>query len=183
MREEQIEVDALQVRRLSSIRGMPARSQPRAETKACPMPWWIDKPLILGSGNPTGQQLEELDQHGFRSVISLLDEKEQPPNYDPHAIEARGFTRYSIPLKDFSAPTLEQFQRFFELTSQALKHGKVLVHCEGGTGRTGTMAAAYWIYRGMSAEEAIRKIRQSNSSAIETDAQMRSVYTLAASKR
>lgn len=32
--------------------------------------------------------------------ISLLDEKQQPPNYDVSEIERIGFKRYSIPIKD-----------------------------------------------------------------------------------
>jgi len=41
--------------------------------------WWIDEPLVLGSRNPTTEQLEQLYQEGFRSIISLLDEGEQSP--------------------------------------------------------------------------------------------------------
>jgi hypothetical protein len=44
--------------------------------------WWIDKPLILGSSNPTTAQVKTLFPEGFTTIISLLDEKQQPPNYD-----------------------------------------------------------------------------------------------------
>ncbi|NIO22011.1 MAG: hypothetical protein GTN76_15095 [Candidatus Aenigmarchaeota archaeon] len=59
--------------------------------------WWIDEPLVLGSRNPTTEQLEQLYQEGFRSIISLLDEGEQSPAYDVGEVKAMGFERYSIP--------------------------------------------------------------------------------------
>jgi protein-tyrosine phosphatase len=52
-------------------------------------------------------------------------------------------------------------------------NAKVLVHCQGGSGRTGTMGAAYWIAKGLSAADAIRKVRQANPDAVETIGQER----------
>lgn len=137
--------------------------------------WLIEKPILLGCSNPTTNQLKELYQEGFKSIISLLDENEQSPNYDIEKVLIMGFKRYSIPLKDFSAPTLDKFQVFLKTVHQALGQGKVLVHCERGSGRTGTMAAAYWINKGFSAKKAIKKIRQSNPDAILTSSRKISI--------
>lgn len=136
--------------------------------------WWIDE-RILGSSNPTTNQLKELYREGFKSLISLLEEEESP-NYDIEEVEKMGFKRYSIPIKDFSAPTKSQFKEFLKVLSEALIRGKVLVHCMGGKGRTGTMAAAYWICKGLSAEEAIKKIKKSNQNAIENKEQENSLH-------
>lgn len=142
--------------------------------------WWIDEPLVLGSSNPTTGQLKQLYQQGFRSIISLLDEGEQSPNYDIEEVEGMGFRRFSIPVKDFSAPRLDDFSAFLEAVHHALNEGKVLIHCEAGLGRTGTMAAAYWIDKGLSVNEAIRKIRRSNPVAIGSLDQEYSLYELEA---
>jgi atypical dual specificity phosphatase len=142
--------------------------------------WWIDEPILLGSSNPTNRELEDLYQEGFRTIISLLDENEQRPYYEIEGIEARGFKRCSIPIQDFTAPTLADFQTFIDIVIKSLKKGKVLVHCQGGTGRTGTMAAAYWIKKGLSANEAIRKIRKSRPGAIEMPEQEESLFDLEA---
>lgn len=140
--------------------------------------WWIDEPLVLGSSNPTTGQLKKLHEEGFRSIISLLDEREQSPNYDIEEVEAMGFKRYSIPVKDFSAPMLDDLKAFLKAMDRAVDQGKVLVHCYAGIGRTATMAAAYWIDKGLSVNEAIKKIRKSNPSFVPSDEQENSLYEL-----
>jgi len=140
--------------------------------------WWIDEPNVLGSSNPTDDQLERLFHQGFRTIVSLLDENEQHPYYDTMKAEAIGFDRHSIPVKDFTAPTLHQFKQFLRIMSQA--SGKVVIHCQAGSGRTGAMAAAYWINRGLPVHEAIRKVRESNPAAVEMPEQEDSLYELEA---
>jgi atypical dual specificity phosphatase len=143
--------------------------------------WWIDEPILLGSSNPTNGQLEEFYDEGFRTIISLLDEAEQSPSYDTMKMEVMGFKRSSIPVRDFTAPKLADFQKFLEIGSKSLKEGKVLIHCQGGLGRTGTMAAAYWIKKGLSASKAIEKVRKSRPGAIEIPEQEESLFELEAS--
>lgn len=142
--------------------------------------WWIEEPILLGSSNPTNRELEDLYQEGFRTIISLLDENEQTPYYEIVEIETKGFKRYSIPLQDFTAPALADIQKFMDIVINSLKKGKVLVHCQGGIGRTGTMAAAYWMKKGLSASEAIKKIRKSVPGAIEMPEQEESLFELEA---
>jgi atypical dual specificity phosphatase len=140
--------------------------------------WWIDKPKVLGSSNPTNAELEKLYQEGFRTMISLLDETQQRPYCDAKEAEGMGFKRYSIPVRDFGAPTQKQFQEFLEIMNQT--QDKVIIHCQGGIGRTGTMGAAYWISKGLSAHKAIQKVKQSNPGAVEEPEQEESLYELAA---
>ena len=140
--------------------------------------WWIDEPVVLGSSNPTTEQLAKLFQEGFRSIFSLLDEREYRPNYDVSEVVKLGYDRFKIEIRDYFPPTLQQFKDFSSNINRAVKKGKVLVHCQGGHGRTGTMAAAYWISKGLTAEQAITKVRQINPLAIETKEQKESLYLL-----
>jgi atypical dual specificity phosphatase len=140
--------------------------------------WWIDEPFLLGSSNPSEAQLQGLYGQGLRIVISLLDDTEQPPRYDPRHAMALGFTRYSIPIPDFGTPSLDQMYQFIDWLAAVPLPEKVLVHCEGGAGRTGTMAAVYWISKGASAADAIHKVRQANSDAVETKGQVRMLNEL-----
>lgn len=58
-----------------------------------------------------------------------------------------------------------------ELLSQLNLGGRVVLHCRGGLGRTGLVAAVLLIETGMAAEEAIRAVRRIRPRAIETDEQ------------
>jgi len=57
---------------------------------------------------------------------------------------------------------------------------KVIIHCQGGSGRTGTMRAACWISKGLPVHKAIDKLRQSKPGAVEEPEQEDSLYELAA---
>jgi ADP-ribosyl-[dinitrogen reductase] hydrolase len=53
-----------------------------------------------------------------------------------------------------------------------LQHGgRVVVHCRGGLGRAGTVAARMLVELGSTPQEAIRRVRASRRGAIETPAQ------------
>ena len=145
--------------------------------------WWIDEPVFVGSSNPTTDELKDLFQLGFRTIISLLDESKQLPNYDLDEAEAMGFARVSIPIRDFTAPTQNQLSQFLNAVNKALDKGKVIMHCQGGSGRTGTMGAAYWIGKGLSAKEAIGRVRKSRPHAVETKEQEDSLKVLEKSLR
>lgn len=133
--------------------------------------WWIDEPRVLGTSNPTLSELKQLRSDGFSILVSLLHEDEQPPKYEPARAEALGFQRFNIPVKDFQPPTLDQLAEFVALMD---RDGAVrsVVHCAGGIGRTGTFAVAYWISRGMRAEDAVALVRRARPGAVETQEQM-----------
>jgi protein-tyrosine phosphatase len=133
--------------------------------------WWIDEPRLLGSRNPTTAELEQLRAEGFQVLVSLLREDEQAPRYDVQRLQAFGFVKYKIPVKDFHPPTADQLATFVELLAGPAADLRVIVHCQGGTGRTGTFAAAYWIAKGLSASEAIAHVRKARPHAVETKAQ------------
>jgi atypical dual specificity phosphatase len=140
--------------------------------------WWIDKGKMMGSSNPTMMELKELYRRGFRVVVSLIEDSKERPGYDVEEVKAIGFKLYSIPIRDFEAPTMEQFEKFLSIVKATPISEKILVHCIGGCGRTGTMGAAYWICKGLPAEEAITRIRESNPLAIEDLEQAKSLHRL-----
>lgn len=128
------------------------------------MQWWIDKPKLIGSHNP---RQSELKIDNLTTIISLIDPVEQRLRYNP-AIP--GIKWVEIAVRDYDAPALEKLIRFVKLVEEA--EGTVLVHCQGGNGRTGTFGAA-WLMRegGISATTAIERLRETNSMAVETDEQ------------
>lgn len=133
--------------------------------------WWIAEPRLLGSSNPSTTDLEQLSDEGFTLLVSLLDETEQAPNYDLGVAAELGFERHNIPVRDFQPPTVDQLRTFVRLIDDS-DPARAIVHCLGGSGRTGTFAAAYWIAHGMEAKEAVAHVRRVKPTAVETQEQL-----------
>lgn len=133
--------------------------------------WWIEKPRILGSSNPTNDDLAQLRREGFDVLVSLLRENEQATNYDVVGATEMGFRRHSLPVKDFNPPTVQQLMDFIDIIEELAEESKIIIHCQAGIGRTGTFAAAYCIAKGMTIEDAVAFIREVRWHAIQTSEQ------------
>jgi len=164
----------LAIRRAAHLLGA-VRQKPRGAMDT----WWICEPHLLGSRNPTTAELEQLRGEGFQLLVSLLQEEEQAPKYDIATVEALGFVRHNIPVKDFHPPTIHQLEQFVELIEKLSAGAKAIIHCEGGTGRTGTFAVAYRIAKGMTVAGAIAYVRKARPHAVETPAQKASLEQFA----
>lgn len=127
--------------------------------------WWIDEPNLLGSANLSDADLAQLHADGFSVILCLLDLDEQPARYDRAA--SAGWEWHNIPIRDFAAPTVEQIEQCLRMIFNSMPTKKVVVHCRGGIGRTGTMAAAYWIAKGLSSDAAISHVRKRRQYAVE----------------
>ena len=77
--------------------------------------WWIEKPIILACSCPTDRQLLMLYREGFRIIISLIDEREEPPLYDRKTANDIGFVRHNIPVAEGRLPTNSQIERFGDI--------------------------------------------------------------------
>ncbi len=145
--------------------------------------WWIDEDKLAGSPNPSLEEIERLRRAGFATIVCLLHPDDSPPQqpaYDPADAGRLGYAWHNIPVFDYHAPTLDQFDEFRRLVEARLESGKLLVHCWGGSGRTGTMGAAYWVFKGVSAADAVARVRRANPKAIEAPVQRASLDGLAA---
>ena len=133
--------------------------------------WWIDEPIVMGSSNPSDADLRDLRAQGFATLVCLLDPTEQSTNYRKEEAGMLGYSLREIPVRDFHPPSSAQLLEFVTLAHTASDRARVLVHCQGGTGRTGTMASAYWISKGLSKDAAVARVRQMRSGAVETQEQ------------
>ena len=75
---------------------------------------------------------------GIQHIISLSPEA-QPP---PCITQLSKLAWTLIPIADQKGATIEDFEKFFSVCEV---ERRVLVHCRGGNGRTGTFLAAYLI--------------------------------------
>jgi ADP-ribosylglycohydrolase/protein-tyrosine phosphatase len=123
------------------------------------LPKW--KPFIV----VTLMEAEELDRMG----VGALGE----------AVERAGMDWHFLPIVDVSVPD-EHFENLWIYSGHVLRNAltlkkKILIHCRGGLGRTGTIAARLMIELGERPVTAIRKVRQVRTGAIETPEQERYV--------
>lgn len=90
-------------------------------------------------------------------------------------IEKAGLRWLHLPIPDTKAPDAvfhDLWQRHGPEVREILcRGGRVLLHCRGGLGRTGTVAALLCVEFGEQPEDALRAVRSARRGAIETAAQ------------
>ena len=91
------------------------------------------------------------------------------------AVSDLGIRWHHLPINDMEAPDKEFEQTWKEALPEiicAVQNGdNVLVHCRGGLGRSGTVAAVILIELGMAAENAVAIVRAARPGAIENSEQ------------
>lgn len=66
-----------------------------------------------------------------------------------------------LPTIDHTPPTQKQFNTGVDTIASLIKSGyKIYIHCKNGHGRAPTLTAAYLITMGMTADEAIARIKE-----------------------
>lgn len=124
---------------------------------------------------------------GASIVISLLEEFEYQELGVPELpqVFADRFEWMDLPIPDRHAPTpswVDRWELHRRQIAQALSEGKrILIHCKGGFGRTGTVAALILIDHGYSCDEAVRLCRETRELSVETVAQEQFLGEYAAS--
>ncbi len=141
---------------------------------------WIDKPLLAAMARP--ESLEELAWLRKQGIEVLLSLTEDPPRRD--WVNDAGLLLVHVPVVDMEAPSPEQLAHCVSAISRA--NGRnlgVAVHCGAGLGRTGVVVACYFVSKGLSAANAIARVRRMRPGSIETDEQAEAVEEYARQKR
>ncbi len=134
---------------------------------------WIESYLAASAMPRDSLEIKWLRSSGITTIVSL------EPMDDHLEEEARSLgirvVRMSVP--EFSPPSMDDMLRFISMVEEERRRGgRVLVHCYAGCGRTGTIVAAYLVHRGISAGEAIERIRALRPCSIESISQESSIY-------
>ena len=141
---------------------------------------WIDEPHLAASAEPGGpEQLAWLRGEGVDILVTLTEDC-LPRTW----IDAAGLMSVHVPVPDMDIPTVEQIERVMSVIDKAKASGMgVAIHCLAGKGRTGTILAAYFVHQGLSAEEAIRKVRDLRPGSIEVTEQEQAIRAFERARR
>ena len=125
--------------------------------------------------------------HGTDVLVALIRDYEYELLGIPDLVEraeAHGMTVRRFEIEDVSVPEPASEGAFRELIDELDAHlaaGRNLtVHCRGGLGRSGLVAACVLVRHGIGASEAIARVRAARPGAVETHGQERYVHAYAA---
>ncbi|QDA31817.1 protein tyrosine phosphatase [Thermococcus indicus] len=126
---------------------------------------------VAFSRMPTRGEIDEVAKT-FDAVVVLVEEFELP--YSLSEWQNRGVEVLHSPVRDFSAPSLNRLLEILRWVEEKVAKGKkVLIHCMGGLGRSGTVAVAWVMYsKGLPLRDALRRVRMLRPGAVEVEEQM-----------
>ncbi|ASJ07554.1 protein-tyrosine phosphatase family protein [Thermococcus pacificus] len=126
---------------------------------------------VAFSRMPSDVELDEVADD-FDAIVVLVEDYELP--YSLEEWEKRGVEVLHSPILDFTAPSLEQLLEILRwIDARVLEGKRVLIHCMGGLGRSGTVAVAWLMYsKNLRLSEALRRVRSVRPGAVETYEQM-----------
>ncbi|MDA0837779.1 MAG: ribosomal protein L7/L12 [Planctomycetota bacterium] len=138
---------------------------------------WVLKNQLGGMGRPyVASDLEFLKSIGLDLLVSLTE-----MTLPEECIKFVGCNNLHIPVQDLTPPSVDQIRQTVQtIESTVQAGGKAVVHCGAGMGRTGVMLAAYLVFKGFSAAEAINSIREQRPGSIETRDQEQIIIEFAA---
>jgi protein-tyrosine phosphatase len=138
-------------------------------------------------GRSMEDDMEAMKKQGVTHVITLLTANE----FEYYGVEnlmesykENGFVTRRSPMLDGGATSITEMDELAEWIQASLDDGAhIMIHCVGGLGRSGLVAASYLISQGASAAVASKAVRSARSSkAIETRAQEKFLNRYAAVK-
>jgi atypical dual specificity phosphatase len=137
---------------------------------------WIEKPHLAALARPSGpEDLAWLRQQGIELLLSLT---EDPPRRD--WINDAGLLLFHVPMVDMEAPSQEDLDRCISAITRAQERQMgVAVHCGAGLGRTGVVLACYLVTTGLSASNAVARVRRLRAGSVETEDQEAAVEEFA----
>ncbi len=131
---------------------------------------WI-LPTLAGSAQPglladLEDDLEFLRTQGITRIVTLTMDPL------PQAVADAGFECTHFPIADMGIPTPRECARLCSDLAGQLGERRVLLHCRGGLGRTGTIAACCLVEMGSSPEQALLRVREVNPNYVQSGSQV-----------
>ena len=123
--------------------------------------------------------LSVLTDLGCSIIVSLVEDEEFEEicgkNIFIEHINRYGFQWYHLPIVDYQVPDAEFLQNWESVSQKLMKElrlgNKINLHCKGGIGRSGTVAAMLLIELGEENSSAIEHVRKNREGTIENQLQ------------
>lgn len=132
-----------------------------------------------------GADLAAIRDWGAKTLVTLIEDHEfellEVPDLGQRAGEF-GLAWHHLPIRDVDIPD-EAFESGWKKTGPGLldllrRGERIVVHCRGGLGRSGLVAARMLVELGVAPRDAVNRVRAIRPGAIETAAQERYVLSL-----
>ena len=133
---------------------------------------WIIEEKLAGSAIPTSkEEIDWIQQEGVKSIVTIREE----PLEDEWI---KGVNYLHVHSNDMGIPEFSDLVNSVDFIHQRITNDEpVMVHCLAGLGRTGTILACYLIkYEGMTADDAIEKVRRERHGSIQSFSQEEIIF-------
>ena len=140
---------------------------------------WIIEGSLAGSAlpgllNELDEDLEFIRARGISRIVSLTSRAL------PEHVREQGFELIHFPIADMGIPTPRACAVLCAQLLEGLEQRPVLLHCKGGLGRTGTIAACCLVGLGRAPEQALIEVRSVNPNYVQTASQAKFIEHYAA---
>jgi len=128
---------------------------------------WLIEEKLAGSGMPTSfDEFHWIVNQGVKSIVTMTENS--LPNEWVQSIDY-----LHVPTPDLTAPDMDRIESTVDFINEQINNDQpVMVHCAAGMGRAGTILACYFVkYKKLTAEKAIKKIRNERPGSIQSEVQ------------
>ncbi len=131
--------------------------------------WLLEGALAGAEGPKSRRDLMFLKLNEITAIIRMEEQ-----TISGEAVEMADLYE---PVPDFTAPRLDQIERMVRFIDEQIETWEhpIVVTCQAGLGRTGTILACYLVYVGYTPENAVKLVREQRPGSIQTGDQEDSI--------